>query len=133
MAAYELLSDQGLRLDGRKSGELRRIRCNMGVFGQADGSAYIEQVCLSFEFDASVKSYVQNTDNAWNKNGFVGDPILIPIPSGQHQSAGGRLRSKGSEESRRRRPVRGRRRELPVQYGSLQARNSMHNQIATRY
>merc|ERR1712066_154944 len=43
MAAYELLSDQGLRLDGRKSGELRRIRCNMGVFGQADGSAYIEQ------------------------------------------------------------------------------------------
>ena len=44
MAAYELLSDQGLRLDGRKSGELRRIRCKMGVFGQADGSAYIEQV-----------------------------------------------------------------------------------------
>ena len=48
MAAYELLSDQGLRLDGRKSGELRRIRCKMGVFGQADGSAYIEQVSLSF-------------------------------------------------------------------------------------
>ena len=47
MAAYELLSDQGLRLDGRKSGELRRIRCKMGVFGQADGSAYIEQVSLS--------------------------------------------------------------------------------------
>ena len=47
MAAYELLSDQGLRLDGRKSGELRRIRCNMGVFGQADGSAYIEQVRLN--------------------------------------------------------------------------------------
>ena len=46
MAAYELLSDQGLRLDGRKSGELRRIRCKMGVFGQADGSAYIEQVSV---------------------------------------------------------------------------------------
>jgi exosome complex component RRP41 len=43
MSAYELLSDQGLRLDGRKSGELRRLRCKMGVFGQADGSAYIEQ------------------------------------------------------------------------------------------
>ena len=42
-----MLSDQGLRLDGRKSGELRRIRCKMGVFGQADGSAYIEQVSLS--------------------------------------------------------------------------------------
>lgn len=43
MAAFELLSDQGLRMDGRKSGELRRIRCNLGVFGQADGSAYLEQ------------------------------------------------------------------------------------------
>ena len=44
MSGYELLSDQGLRLDGRRSGELRRIRCKVGVFGQADGSAYFEQV-----------------------------------------------------------------------------------------
>lgn len=43
MAGYELLSDQGLRLDGRRSGELRRLRCRVGVFGQADGSAYFEQ------------------------------------------------------------------------------------------
>ena len=43
MAGYELLSDQNLRMDGRKSDELRRIQCKMGVFGQADGSAYIEQ------------------------------------------------------------------------------------------
>ena len=60
MAGFELLSDQGLRLDGRKAGELRRIQCRMGVFGQvsddwsvyhnylsligqADGSAYLEQ------------------------------------------------------------------------------------------
>merc|ERR1712192_175659 len=33
----------GLRLDGRKASELRRIRCRMGVYGQADGSAYLEQ------------------------------------------------------------------------------------------
>lgn len=43
MAGFELLSDQGLRLDGRKAGELRRIQSRMGVFGQADGSAYLEQ------------------------------------------------------------------------------------------
>ena len=43
MAGFELLSDQGLRLDGRKAGELRRIESRMGVFGQADGSAYLEQ------------------------------------------------------------------------------------------
>jgi len=43
MAGFELLSDQGLRLDGRKANELRRIQCRMGVYGQADGSAYLEQ------------------------------------------------------------------------------------------
>ena len=43
MSGFELLSDQGLRLDGRKANELRRIQCKMGVYGQADGSAYLEQ------------------------------------------------------------------------------------------
>ena len=43
MAGYELLSDQGLRLDGRKPEELRQIKTRLGVFGQADGSAYLEQ------------------------------------------------------------------------------------------
>ncbi|XP_076816900.1 exosome complex component RRP41-like [Clavelina lepadiformis] len=43
MAGLELLSDQGYRIDGRKPDELRRIRCKLGVFTQADGSAYIEQ------------------------------------------------------------------------------------------
>lgn len=39
----ELLSSQGLRLDGRRPNELRRIQCKLGVFTQPDGSAYIEQ------------------------------------------------------------------------------------------
>ena len=39
----ELLSDQGFRVDGRRPHELRKIQCRMGVFRQADGSAYIEQ------------------------------------------------------------------------------------------
>ena len=43
MAASELLAEFGLRQDGRKSKELRNIKCRMGVFGQADGSAYLEQ------------------------------------------------------------------------------------------
>ena len=42
MASFELLSDQDLRVDGRRAGELRRLRCRMGVFGQADGSAYLQ-------------------------------------------------------------------------------------------
>lgn len=43
MAGMELLSDQGFRIDGRKTNELRRIRFKKGVFRQADGSAYLEQ------------------------------------------------------------------------------------------
>lgn len=39
----ELISDQGLRLDGRRANEVRRIQCKMGVFTQPDGSAYMEQ------------------------------------------------------------------------------------------
>ena len=43
MTAYDLLADYGLRLDGRKQNELRVLQCRLGVFGQADGSAYLEQ------------------------------------------------------------------------------------------
>ncbi|XP_075599146.1 exosome complex component RRP41 isoform X2 [Balearica regulorum gibbericeps] len=43
MAAPELLSDEGYRADGRRPAELRKVRARMGVFAQADGSAYIEQ------------------------------------------------------------------------------------------
>ncbi|NXS63625.1 EXOS4 protein, partial [Brachypteracias leptosomus] len=41
--AGELLSDEGYRADGRRPTELRKVRARMGVFAQADGSAYIEQ------------------------------------------------------------------------------------------
>ncbi|CAG9813570.1 unnamed protein product [Phaedon cochleariae] len=39
----DLLSKIGLRLDGRRPDELRRIRCKLGVFTEPDGSAYLEQ------------------------------------------------------------------------------------------
>jgi exosome complex component RRP41 len=39
----DLISLQGLRLDGRRANELRQIRCKLGVFSQPDGSAYLEQ------------------------------------------------------------------------------------------
>ena len=42
MAGLEILSPEGFRLDGRRPGELRRLVCRMGVFSQADGSAYIQ-------------------------------------------------------------------------------------------
>eukprot|EP00128_Syssomonas_multiformis_P001865 Colp12_sorted_trinity150504_noHs@29844 len=42
MSKIEFLSAEGLRVDGRRPHELRKIVCRMGVFKQADGSAYIE-------------------------------------------------------------------------------------------
>ncbi|XP_035738966.1 exosome complex component RRP41-like [Vespa mandarinia] len=43
MIEEDIEADQGgLRVDGRRPLELRQIHVRMGVFGQADGSAYIE-------------------------------------------------------------------------------------------
>eukprot|EP00002_Diphylleia_rotans_P039709 TRINITY_DN9278_c0_g1_i1.p1 TRINITY_DN9278_c0_g1~~TRINITY_DN9278_c0_g1_i1.p1 ORF type:complete len:248 (-),score=51.08 TRINITY_DN9278_c0_g1_i1:77-820(-) len=43
MSRMEYVSLAGLRIDGRRPGELRKIACSMGVFEKADGSAYFEQ------------------------------------------------------------------------------------------
>lgn len=37
------IQQDGLRIDGRRSKEIRKINVRLGVFGQADGSAYVEQ------------------------------------------------------------------------------------------
>lgn len=43
MANTDLLSDQGIRMDGRRPNELRKIVCRLNVSAGADGSAYFEQ------------------------------------------------------------------------------------------
>ncbi|GAB5360908.1 hypothetical protein AAMO2058_000668100 [Amorphochlora amoebiformis] len=43
MSKREFISPQGLRIDGRKPGEIRRIDCTLGPFSHADGSAVLEQ------------------------------------------------------------------------------------------
>ncbi|ORX87763.1 exosome component 4 [Anaeromyces robustus] len=42
-SGLDLLSPEGLRIDGRRANELRRVNCKTGILVQADGSAYIEQ------------------------------------------------------------------------------------------
>ncbi|GAM27471.1 hypothetical protein SAMD00019534_106470, partial [Acytostelium subglobosum LB1] len=37
------ITPEGLRIDGRRSNEIRRLNMRMGVFSRADGSAYYEQ------------------------------------------------------------------------------------------
>jgi len=39
----KLIDKKGTRLDGRKAGELRPIKIEVGVLANADGSAYVEQ------------------------------------------------------------------------------------------
>ncbi|KAG9412666.1 Exosome complex component RRP41 [Aphanomyces cochlioides] len=39
----EFVSVAGLRVDGRRAGEVRRIRAKFGLFQRVDGSAYVEQ------------------------------------------------------------------------------------------
>ncbi|KAI8823982.1 ribosomal protein S5 domain 2-type protein [Fimicolochytrium jonesii] len=39
----EIVSPEGLRVDGRRPLELRRVLTRIGVLSQADGSAYVEQ------------------------------------------------------------------------------------------
>lgn len=42
-SGYEYISLDGLRLDGRRPGEVRKIRSALGTLSRADGSAYYEQ------------------------------------------------------------------------------------------
>jgi ribonuclease PH len=42
MGQQEFITSEGLRRDGRRSQELRRIKCQVGVLGAADGSAMFE-------------------------------------------------------------------------------------------
>ena len=39
----EYLSPEGLRIDGRRAGEVRRLRCRIGEVVAGDGCAYLEQ------------------------------------------------------------------------------------------
>lgn len=42
MGKRDFLDDDGLRRDGRRAPEVRRIRCQVGVLQDADGSAMFE-------------------------------------------------------------------------------------------
>mmetsp|Transcript_14999 Transcript_14999/g.26994 ORF Transcript_14999/g.26994 Transcript_14999/m.26994 type:complete len:248 (+) Transcript_14999:58-801(+) len=43
MSKREYISPQGLRIDGRRPGEVRHIECKLGIFSRADGSALLQQ------------------------------------------------------------------------------------------
>ena len=71
MAGLELISREGLRLDGRKPHELRKIRCNKGIFTQADVSAYFEQG------NTKVIATVYGPHEVTNRSKVIDDRVLI--------------------------------------------------------
>uniref|UniRef100_A0A1I7XSD5 RNase_PH domain-containing protein n=1 Tax=Heterorhabditis bacteriophora TaxID=37862 RepID=A0A1I7XSD5_HETBA len=38
-----IISEHGFRIDGRRPHQIRNINCRLGIYPQAEGSAYIEQ------------------------------------------------------------------------------------------
>lgn len=79
------LSPEGLRVDGRRAGEARRIRCRLGVV-QADGSAYLEQgntkliVSVCGPHEATKRKAAQH-DRAFLTCEFV----AMPYTTGEHK------------------------------------------------
>ena len=71
MAGLEILSPEGLRLDGRRPHELRKIVCRMGVFKQADGSAYIEMG------NTKALATVYGPHEVTNKSKILHDRVLL--------------------------------------------------------
>ncbi|KAL9643228.1 hypothetical protein ABK040_014685 [Willaertia magna] len=43
MSKIEYISPEGLRVDGRRASEIRKIKFKLNLFSRADGSAYFEQ------------------------------------------------------------------------------------------
>lgn len=41
--SFDYLSPEGLRVDGRRPHEMRKMKCEVGCASDADGSAYVEQ------------------------------------------------------------------------------------------
>jgi len=73
MAGLELVSPEGLRIDGRKTNELRKISCKKGIFVQADGSAYFEQG------NTKVIASVYGPHEVVNRSKSLHDSVVINV------------------------------------------------------
>jgi len=91
------LSPEGLRADGRRANEVRRLRCRIGAT-RADGSAYIEQgntkllVCVSGPKEP--KSRARAAAAAHDRAQLTCEFEALPFATGQHK-----LQSRGDRNS----------------------------------
>ncbi len=85
----KLITDDGLRLDGRSSNEIRPIKIQTGVIEKADGSAYIEwganKIVVAVYVREAYPKHAQNMDRAivkarYNMAGFSVEERKRPGP-----------------------------------------------------
>lgn len=87
----DYLSDEGLRTDGRRAAEPRRMRCKLGEVAQADGSCYLEMgntkvlatVVGPYEARGRARAQAQH-----DRAVLTCELVPTPYATGQHRRAG---------------------------------------------
>mmetsp|Transcript_17801 Transcript_17801/g.58110 ORF Transcript_17801/g.58110 Transcript_17801/m.58110 type:complete len:249 (+) Transcript_17801:108-854(+) len=86
--ANDFISPEGLRVDGRRAGEVRRIRCRMGAL-RADGSAYLEQGSTKVLVRVSGPREVARRAKASHDAALLTcEFTALPFAGGQHRPQG---------------------------------------------
>ena len=85
----DFLSPEGLRVDGRRAGEVRRLRLRLGASAASDGSAYLEQG------NTKVLATVSGPHEAAHRGKAVHDSALLTVDVATLPFAGGQHRPQG--------------------------------------
>ena len=89
MSRSEYLSPEGFRIDGRRAGEARRLRCKMGSVPEADGSAYVEQgntkVLVSVR---GPHECISKRRQAHDRATMTCEFVALPYATGEHKPQG---------------------------------------------
>ena len=86
MSRSEYLSPEGFRIDGRRAGEARRLRCRMGALPDADGSAYVEQGNTKVLVSVSgPHECVSKRKQAHDRAMLTCEFVALPYATGEHK------------------------------------------------
>jgi len=95
MSKLEYVSPEGLRLDGRRAKELRRIKCSLGSLAGADGSAYFQQgntkVLATVHGPRQVKA---RRDEKFDRASIACEYSMAPFSTGERKKKGGGRRAR---------------------------------------
>ena len=85
----EFISPEGLRVDGRRAGEIRRLRCKLSALKGADGSAYVEQGNTKVLVRVTGPRELTHRSKAPHDRALLTcDFAALPFAGGQHRPQG---------------------------------------------